>query len=386
MLTFEVIAVKLDGIRVLDLSRFLPGPYVSMMMADHGAEVIKIESADGEPTRGLGPLVGGETTYFRNTQRGKKSCVLDLKAPEGRQSFFDLVAISDVVIESFRPGVVSKLGIDYRSVSERVPRIVYCSLSAFGQTGALAMRPSHDLGAQAISGVLSLSAGAGQKPAMPSLPMADIALGLTALSGILMALLRREQSGRGDYLDVSMLDTLATWAPPIAHDVFGRRESPNLDNERLYGGAAFYNIYGTSDGKYVVLSGSEIRFAENLLKALGRPDLIELCRKPAGPVQKPVQEYLQSVFATKTQKEWDTWLATVDVCYAPVNTLADGLLQAQLRDRGIVQEAPDGTFRFGTPIIFSDEPGRSAEHGPALGEHTAEVLASARARKGTRTG
>lgn len=377
--------MKLDGMRVLDLSRFLPGPYISMMMADHGAEVIKIESAEGEPTRGLGPRVGGETAYFRNTQRGKKSCILDLKSAEGLQSFFDLVATSDVVIESFRPGVAAKLGIDYESVRKKVPGIVYCSLSAFGQTGALAMRPSHDLGAQAISGILSLGAPANRKPAMPSLPMADIALALTALSGVLMALLRRQQSGRGDYLDVSMLDTLATWAAPIAHDVFGRRESPNLDNERLYGGAAFYNIYETSDGKYIVLSGSEIRFAENLLNALDRPDLIELCRQPAGPVQKPVQEFLQSVFATKTQKEWDAWLAGVNVCYAPVNTLAEGLLQPQLRERGIVQKAQDGTFRFGAPIIFSDEPGKAAAHGPALGEHTAEVLAAARARRDTRS-
>jgi crotonobetainyl-CoA:carnitine CoA-transferase CaiB-like acyl-CoA transferase len=134
--------MKLQGIRVLDMSRFLPGPYVSMMMADHGAEVIKIESAEGEPTRGLGPLVSGQTAYFRNTQRGKKSCALDLKSPEGHQDFLELVSISDVVIESFRPGVVAKLGIDYQSVRARAPRIVYCSLSAFGQTGALAARPS----------------------------------------------------------------------------------------------------------------------------------------------------------------------------------------------------------------------------------------------------
>lgn len=368
--------MKLTGIKVLDLSRFLPGPYVGMMMADHGAEVIKIESAEGEPTRRIGPDVGGETVYFRNTQRGKRSCVLDLKSPQGKQQFLDLLATADVVIESFRPGVVAKLGIDYPSVKELAPRLVYCSLSAFGQTGALKMRPSHDLGAQAISGVLSLSVGENQRPAMPALPLADVALGLTALSGILMALLRRETTGKGDFLDVSMLDTLVTWTPPIAHDVFERQQSPTLANERLYGGAAFYNIYETSDRKFLVLSGSEIQFAENLLNALGRPDLIEACRKPAGPVQKPVQEFLQSVFRTKTRDEWEAWLANVNVCYAPVNTLAEGLLQKQLRERGIVCRGSDDTWRFGTPILFSDEPGRSAEIGPKHGEHTNEIVKS----------
>lgn len=370
--------MKLEGLRVLDLSRFLPGPYIGMMMADHGADVIKVESREGEPTRQLGPDVGGQTVYFRNTQRGKRSCVLDLKSRDGLDGFHELARSSDVIIESFRPGVARNLGIDYGRIRAINPRIVYCALSAFGQTGPRARRPSHDLGAQAISGVLSLSRDARGRPTMPSLPMADISLALTALSGILMALLRRERTGEGDFLDVSMLDTLMTWTPPIAHDVFERGVPPTLANERLYGGAAFYNIYDTADGKFIVLSGSEHKFAENLLTALGRPDLIPLCKQPAGPVQDPVRAFLAETFATKTRDEWDAWLATLDVCYAPVNDLAEGLLQPHLREREMILEGPDGTLRIGTPIKFAAEPGRVAERGPEPGEHTQETLRSLR--------
>src|SRR5262249_48787907 len=151
--------MKLSGLRVLDLSRFLPGPYLAMMMADHGAEVIKIESQQGEPRRRLGPLLGGHFVYFRNTQRGKLSFTLNLKSDEGREIFLRLAEQSDVLLESFRPGVMDRLGLGYQTVQARAPGLIYCALSAFGQTGALSQRPSHDLGAQALTGVLSLSQG-----------------------------------------------------------------------------------------------------------------------------------------------------------------------------------------------------------------------------------
>jgi crotonobetainyl-CoA:carnitine CoA-transferase CaiB-like acyl-CoA transferase len=370
--------MKLDGIRVLDLTRFLPGPYAAMMMADHGADVIKVESPEGEPTRGIGPSVGGQTVYFRNTQRGKRSCVIDLKSDAGKADFLALAAIADVLIESFRPGVARRLGIDQETLRARFPRLVYCSLSAFGQTGELAARPSHDMGAQAITGVLSLSRGPDGRPAIPALPVADISLALSALSGVLMALLRRHTTGRGDYLDIAMADTLATWAAPIAHDVFGARTPPDLGRERLYGGAAFYDIYECADGKHIVLSGSEIAFAEALLTALGRPDLIALCRLPAGPGQNPVRAFLAETFRTRTRDTWERDLAGLNVCFAPVNDLAEGLQLPQLRARKTVLDGPDGTLRFGVPIHFADEPGHAAERGPDLGEHTDAVLAEAR--------
>ena len=366
--------MKLDGIRALDLSRFLPGPYVGQMMADHGAEVIKIESPEGEPTRRLGPGIDGFPAYFRNTQRGKLSLRLNLKASEGLEIFLRLAAQSDVIIESFRPGVADRIGIGYAAVRARNPGIVYCSLSAFGQSGPHAQRPSHDLGAQALTGVLSLSRQEGGVPAMPTLPMADIALGSAALIGILMALLRRQQTGAGDFIDVAMVDTLMSWTPHILSSVLHDHRAPDLASERLHGGAAFYNIYRTADGRYIVLSGAEMNFVETLLTALGRPDLIEVCRRPWGAAQEPVRQFLTETFATRTRDDWDAWLREQSVCYAPVLDMDEAWHQPHLRERAMVRTGEDGVEYLGTPIGFAAEPGRPTGRVPRLGEHTDEVL------------
>lgn len=365
--------MKLQGIRVLDLSRFLPGPWVGLTMADHGAEVIKIESHEGEPTRRLGPAIAGFAAYFRNTQRGKKSMVLDLKSPEGKEIFIRLAKESDVIIDSFRPGVMDRLGLGYETLRAMKPGLVFCSLSAFGQTGPLAQRPSHDLGAQALTGVLSLQADQGE-PVLPTLPMADIALGSAALIGILMALLRREKTGDGDLVDVSMVDTLFSWTPHILSSVVEKGRSPELASERLHGGAAFYDVYRTADKRHIVLSGAEMNFVENLLNALGRPDLIEVCRRPWGEAQEPAKAFLRETFATKTRDAWDQWLSDKSVCYAPVLDLQEAWQQPVLRERGMVVRGADGVENLGTPIHFRYEPGRVDGRLAAHGENTDEIL------------
>lgn len=339
--------MKLEGIRVLDLSRFLPGPYIGLVMADHGAEVIKIESFDGEPTRTLGPPLDGFPAYFRNTQRGKLSLRLNLKSAAGVEIFRRLAAESDVIIDSFRPGVVDRLGIGYADVRAINPGIVYCALSAFGQDGELASRPSHDLGAQAITGTLSLGQADDAAPTLPPTPTADVALGSLALAGITMALFRRERTGEGDYLDMAMTDSLMSWNPHIVSEVIAHDRSPDLAAERLYGGAAFYNVYATADERYIVLSGAEMNFAENLLSALGRPDLIDVCRAPWGPAQDPVKQFLHATFATRTLAEWDAWLADKGVCYAPVLNLHEAWQQGFLRERGMIEAGADGVERLG---------------------------------------
>ena len=365
--------MKLQGIRVLDLSRFLPGPWVGLTMADHGAEVIKIESHEGEPTRRLGPAIEGFAAYFRNTQRGKKSLVLDLKSPEGKEIFTRLAKESDVIIDSFRPGVMDRLGLGYETLRAMKPGIVFCSLSAFGQTGPLSQRPSHDLGAQALTGVLSLQADHGE-PVLPTLPMADIALGSAALIGILMALLRREKTGQGDLVDVSMVDTLFSWTPHILSCVVEKGQSPELTSERLHGGAAFYDVYRTADNRHIVLSGAEMNFVENLLNALERPDLIEVCRRPWGQAQEPAKAFLRETFATRTRDAWDQWLSDKSVCYAPVLELHEAWQQPVLRERGMVVRGADGVENLGTPIHFRNEPGRVDGKLAAHGEDTDEIL------------
>jgi len=368
--------MKLAGIRVLELSQYLPGPYICRMMADHGAEVIKVEPPAGEPSRRMGTPVSGQTVYFRETHRNKKSLVLDLKNPGDREILMELATRSDVLVESFRPGVSDKLGIGYAAIRERAPRIVYCSISAFGQTGPLRARPAHDISIQALSGYLPLGCGADRVPVHPGVPAADMAGALTALAGILMALLRRTQTRHGDFLDVAMLDSLLAWTPHFAERVFVQDKAPVPSVERWWGGTAFYGVYRTSDGGYVTLGGSETKFVRNLLEALGRPDLIELATQGPGNHQAPVKKFLSEVFATRTRDEWTAWFADRDVCYAPVYDLKEAYRDAHVRARRIVLEDPEAGGRLGTPIKFAIEPARETGRAPELGEHSEEILES----------
>jgi crotonobetainyl-CoA:carnitine CoA-transferase CaiB-like acyl-CoA transferase len=190
----------------------------------------------------------------------------------------------------------------------------------------------------------------------------------------MMALYRREKSGKGDYLDMSMTDSLISWTPHILSEVIVNNTAPNLSRERLYGGAAFYNIYETSDGRRLVFSGSEMTFAENLLNALERPDLIPLCEKPWGDAQKPVKEFLRKTFLTKTLSQWDEWFSDRSVCWAPVLELDEAWRQKFLRDRGIVSKGRDGVERVGTPVCFLNEPATPSDKLPSVGEDTQQVL------------
>lgn len=206
--------MKLEGVKVLDLSLFLPGPMLTLMMADHGAEVIKVEPmGEGEPTRHVGYRKNGESVWFRNTHRGKASIQLNLKEAADHAVFMRLAAEADVVVEAFRPGVVKRLGVDYDAVRAVNPGVVYCSISAFGQDGPYRDRPAHDVAVQAFAGVVSLNEGQDGLPAMPAMPVADALGSLTALSGVLMALLRKRVTGVGDYLDVAMFDSVLAWTP-----------------------------------------------------------------------------------------------------------------------------------------------------------------------------
>jgi crotonobetainyl-CoA:carnitine CoA-transferase CaiB-like acyl-CoA transferase len=374
--------MKLQGIRVLDLSNFLPGPHFTMMMGDHGAEVIRIEAPDGEPTRSIGARQAGASVWFRNTHRGKKSVVLDLKRPEGLDAFMRLAATADVIVEAFRPGVVDRLGIGYDAVRAVNPGIVYVSIAAFGQTGPLARRPAHDLSIQAETGVVSLNCGPDGRPALPGVPAADMVSSLMAFGGVLMALLRRQATGQGDYIDISMQDSLASWLVNVVGSVFGEDRELVLDTERGFGGNAFYNLYRCADGRWLSLGGSEVKFAANLLTALGRPDLIDLCRLPPGRGQDPVRDFLRETFAGRPLAHWEAFLEPLDVCWAPVRTLREGLATDQIRERGMRVEAEQqghGGGRvtmLGIPIRYRQEPGRVDPEIPELGQHTRDVLAS----------
>jgi crotonobetainyl-CoA:carnitine CoA-transferase CaiB-like acyl-CoA transferase len=367
--------MKLEGIRVVDLSLFLPGPLATQFMADHGAEVIKVESLDeGEPNRRIGPKRDGVSVYFANTHRGKQSLALNLKDPRGVEILLRLAEKSDVLIESFRPGVAARLGIGYAQVSRRAPGIVYASIAAFGQNGPYRDRAAHDLATEAMTGVLSLNRGGDGKPAIPALANADMLASMMTLSGVLMALYRREQTGRGDYLDMAMADCLLACLPNNMGTAMTERRQPDLKAERALGGNALYQIYETKDRDFVVLAGQELKFARNLLEPLGRPDLVELCELPPGPGQDPVRAFLRDIFVTKTKSEWIEWFRGRDVAFAPLRTLPEALEDEHFKARGMVLRDARGWDHLGVPIAFRDEPGRARFDPPALGGHTAGIL------------
>lgn len=367
--------MKLDGLRVLDLSSFLPGPYLTLALADHGAEVIKIEQpGGGDPGRQIGPVDGEATVFFRNLNRGKKSVVLDLKTDEGREALLELCDSADVFVESFRPGVVRRLGIDHERVRTRNPRIVYCSISAFGQSGPYVSRPAHDLAVEAVSGVLGMTLGNDDQPALPGVPVADLLAGLQGLSGILMALLAREKSGVGDFIDIGMHDAMLAGCLNILGPAIAHGEQPVAKHQRTTGGSAFYRTYRTSDGRHLSLAGQEPKFVESLLGWLGRADLCELCLRGPGPHQQPVIDFLSQTFATKTAVEWDSYLSSLDVCYAVVKTLPEALDDDNAVAREMVLTDEQGHTHIAPPIRFLMQPASPVLVAPTLGKHTAEVL------------
>jgi crotonobetainyl-CoA:carnitine CoA-transferase CaiB-like acyl-CoA transferase len=362
--------MKLSGIRVIDLSSFLPGPYLTSAMADHGAEVIKIEAPGGDPGRSIGSPDGGSTVFFRNVNRGKKSVVLDLKQDSDREALLRLCETADVVVESFRPGVVTRLGVDYAQVKARNPRIVYCSISAFGQYGPYVHRPAHDLAIEAMSGALSITLGNDDVPAIPGIPAADILSGLQGLSAVLMALLRRTDTGLGDYIDISMYDSMVSACVNVLGPAISEGRQQIARHERTTGGAAFYRIYRTSDDRYLTLAGQEDKFVRNLLNAVGRPDFIDLCLQGPGPHQAPVIAYFEAMFGGKPLAHWIEWLLELDVCFGPVQTFPEMLGDPQLKARGMVVTDDFGRKHISSPIRFRDEAAQIDLSIPVLGQDT----------------
>jgi len=362
--------MKLRGLRVVDLSVFLPGPYLTLALADHGAEVIKVEQpGEGDPGRHIGPADGPHTVFFRNLNRGKKSVVLDLKSEAGQAALLKLVDTADVFVESFRPGVVERLGFDFETLHRRDPRLVYCSISAFGQDGPYRSRPAHELAAEALAGVLSLGIDDQGVPVLPGVPWGDLLSGLQGLAGVLMALLRREQTGQGDHVDVAMLDATFGALVNAMGPTFTEGRQPQPRDERTTGGSAFYRLYATRDGRHIALAGQEPKFIHALLGALGRPDLAPLCLSGPGPRQQPVIDFLGTEFARHTHDEWQQRLAALDVCFGRVNTLPEALADAQLHSRGMLLRDAAGRPHIGSPIRFRHEPAAPSLDVPTLGEH-----------------
>ena len=372
--------MKLEGLTVLDLSLFLPGPAATQLMADHGARVIKVENPQApEPTRSAAAFPwqqGGETVMFRNTQRGKESIALDLKTEAGKTALLALARKVDVVVEAFRPGVAQRLGIDYGSLSANNPGLVYCSISAFGQTGPWRDRPAHDTATVAAAGILDVtrSPEGDSGPAIIGVPIADMLSSYLALSGILMALNRRHLTGEGDFVDISMFESVLAASPNIMGPVFGGDRAPERLNERSHGGHAMLNIYETGDGQYLALGGGEHKFVEALFEGLGRPDLIPAVTGPAGEGHWEAIAFLRDTFRTRPRSEWEKWFSGRDICWSPVVSLHEAWRSEHVLERGMRFWDSDGNDHIGSAIKFTAEPAQIETKLPAMGEQTRQIL------------
>jgi alpha-methylacyl-CoA racemase len=369
------LADALRGVRVLDLSRLLPGPFLTMILADMGADVVKIEDPRiGDYLRAFPPLKGGVAGRYLAVNRGKRSLALDLKTTAGRDVFLQMVAKADVVVESFRPGVLAKLGIGWDVISQTNPRAILCSISGYGQTGPYRERAGHDLNYIALAGVLAMGGARHGVPMMPGVQIADLAGGaLWSATGILAALFARERSGRGTLLDISMTEgALTLLTAELGNLDCGAH--PSRSTELLNGAAAAYGVYRTLDDRYVAVGALEPKFWLALQAALGRtPTIAELAGN--AQQQETTRLDLARIFATKSLEDWTTILAAHDCCVEPVIE-PDELAAHPLHQAREVFFSIDGGEGVG-PISQVRTPlgaPRNASAPPRLGQHSADVL------------
>jgi crotonobetainyl-CoA:carnitine CoA-transferase CaiB-like acyl-CoA transferase len=360
-------AGALTGIKVLDLSRLLPGPFCSMILADHGAEVIAIEDkrfqADG--------------LFLTPVNRNKKHMSLNLKTEAGKEIFFKLARDADVVLEGFRPGVMDRLGIGYEALREINPRIIYCAVTGYGQTGPLRDRAGHDVNFLALAGVLDLIGEQDRPPAIPGVQLADIAGGgMYGAIGILLALLARERTGKGQYIDISMTDGMVSLLPiPLFFEQLTGRFPERADG-MLSHRYACYNTYETADGRHVSVGAVENRFWARLCTRFGVSEWIPL--QYDDEHREEIIARFRNIFRKKTLAEWKPELAELDACCEPV-LHPEEVMEADLfREREMVAETPQADGRpartLGVPVKLSDTPGSVRTPPVGFGESTRAIL------------
>lgn len=367
----------LNGIRVLDLSRLLPGPYCTMILADFGAEVIKIEEPGrGDYSRSFPPFLKDFGYWHLQLNRNKKSVVLDLKSEAGRNNFLELAKTADVVVESYRPGVLKKLGIDYATVSKLNPRIIYCSLTGYGSKGPLAKQADHDIGYVSLAGITAMSGEAGGKPAIPGVLMADMNSALSAGMSIMIALRHAEQTGQGQEIDIALYNVAMTLMPGAASLYFGSGFVAERGNNWLTGQNANYNIYETKDGRYLSVGCLEKKFWTNLCYALGREDMIDLIDDECN--HQYLKEQLTAAFKERTMAEWEQYLAGKDTCVTAVYNFAEAVAAEQTKANDMVLTVEDeelGTYQqLGFAMKLSKTPASIRKRAPRLGEDNEEIL------------
>ncbi len=357
---------SLAGIKVLDLSRLLPGPYCSMLLADHGAEVISIEDRRFE----------ADNLFFTSLYRNKKHLSLNLKSDEGKSIFSKLAERCDVLIEGFRPGVAARLGLDFATIHERFPAIVYCSISGYGQDGSWADKAGHDINYLGTSGILNLIGPAAGPPSIPGIQIADIGGSMNAVIGILLALLARTQSGKGQYVDISMTDSLLGFLS-LPHYFYGETgKVPKRSDELLSHRYGCYNTYQTADGSAVAVGALEHRFWVQLCGALGLEEYAD--HQFDEQRREEIIDRLGQIFLGKSGRQWEQHLQGKDVCCTRVLDFDEVLDHPLFREREMIVEVeePDGTTAkaLGIGVKLNSTPGSLRSAPARFGQHNKEIL------------
>lgn len=368
----------LTGIRILDMSRLLPGPYCTMLLADFGAEVIKIEEpGKGDYSRSFPPFLKDFGYWHLQLNRNKQSVVLDLKSEEGKNIFLELVKTADVVVESYRPGVLKKLGVDYEAAAKINPKIIYCSLSGYGSKGPLAHKADHDLGYLSLAGVTAMSGEADGAPAIPGVLMADMNAALSAGMSIMIALRHAALTGQGQEIDISLFNVAMNLMPGAASLFFGSGFVAERGNNWLTGAYANYNIYATADGRYVSVGCLEKKFWRNLCLGLGKEELIDMVDDESN--HPYLKEQLAAAFKQKTMREWEEFFADKDACVTPVLNFKEAVESEQVQANEMVLNVQDDELgeyqQLGFAMKLSKTPARLNKRAPRLGEDTEKILA-----------
>lgn len=370
----------LEGIRILDLTRLLPGSFGTQLLADYGAEVIKLEEpVVGDANRHYPPFYKTQSAFFLALNRNKKSLTLNLKSNEGKEIFKELVKKVDILTESFRPGVMDRLGLGYAVLRRINRRLIFCSLSGFGQSGPYRSKAGHDLNYISLAGLMSLMCPRNGAPVIPALPIADVAGGgLMMALGVLIAICARHRHGIGQRVDLSMLGGMLSLMTLQMATYLCEGKKFKKGETFLDGAYAFYNVYRTMDGRYIGLAALEEKFWGNFCKAIEREDLIsQQFAKPS--VQEKLRSEVQSIFLKRTCQEWVDYFAGQDVCLEPVWELHEVVNHPQVKAQKMVvtiDHPTEGRIKqLGFPIDFSETPGYVYIPSPGLGEHNEEYLA-----------
>jgi crotonobetainyl-CoA:carnitine CoA-transferase CaiB-like acyl-CoA transferase len=376
----------LDGIKVLDLTKLAPGPFCTMILADLGADVIRIEEP-GPPTGRRAEQAGGADTRARENRfgsspynalaRNKKSIGINLKSGPGKEIYLRLADRADVIVEEYRPGVAKRLGIDYERLSASNPRLIYCAITGFGQTGPYRDLVGHDINYIATAGVLSLFGRPGQPPTIPHNLIADYAAGgMNGAIGVLAALVARNQTGRGQYVDISMMDGSLALLAQAFSTFFANHKVPRRGESINDGGIPNYNVYLTKDDRYITIAAIEPWFFANLCRAIGREDFIP--HEYDSAKRAEIARVFAETFRTKTRDEWFEILSMSDICVGRMLTLDEVPDDPQVKARNMIVEveAPNGkkVRQVGISAKFSGTPGSIRALAPQLGQHTDEIL------------